>query len=126
DPAALGAPASLTDILLARVPDYQANLVARRFLTNDELEVYVRHNVRALRHEYPPARLWRMLIRYLYEYQYLAFSGVEDRRTYFVASTWFDRDFLATAALDDERFDRLTAAVAAICACYAVDESKFR
>ncbi len=122
----LGSPAALTEILLARMPDYQANLVARRFLDDDELEVYVRHNVRALRHEYSPGRLWRMLVRYLYEYQYLAFSRVPDRRTYFVASTWFDRDFLESGALDGARFDDLTAVVAAICDCYAVDARRFR
>jgi hypothetical protein len=122
-PTAAGA---LARVLLARMPDYQANLVARRFLTLEEQEVYVRQNVRALRRDYPPTRLWRMLVRYLYEYQYLAFSAVEDARTYFLRSTWFDQDLLESGVLDDATFDRLTASVAAVCACYAVDDRWFR
>lgn len=73
--------AALTRLLLTRMPDYQANLIARRFLSVAEHETYVRHNVRTLRAQYPPARLWRMLIRYLYEYQYLGFSAVGDPRS---------------------------------------------
>lgn len=121
-----GAGGALARVLLARMPDYQANLVARRFLTDAEQEVYVRQNVRALRRDYPPARLWRMLVRYLYEYQYLGFSAVEDARTYFLRSTWFDQDLLESGVLDDASFDRLTASVAAVCGCYAVDQRWFR
>jgi hypothetical protein len=66
-----------------------------------------------------------MLVRYLYEYQYLAFSAVADARTYFLRSTGFDRDLLGRGVLDDASFDRLTASVAAVCACYAVDERWF-
>jgi hypothetical protein len=115
----------LARIVLDRVPDYRANLVGRRFLAEAEREAYVRHNVRSLRHEYPPARLWPMLARYLYEYQYLRFSAVGDARTYFLRSTWFDRDFLETGVLDDTSFDRLAACVAALCDGYAVDASRF-
>jgi hypothetical protein len=116
----------LARLLVMRMPDYQANLVAVRFLDEAERETYVRHNVRTLRPSYPPGQLWRMLIRYLYEYQYLGFSAVADAREFFLRSTWFDADVLATGALDEARFDRLTAAVARMCACYAVDESRFK
>jgi hypothetical protein len=113
-------------MLLTRMPDYQANLVAHRFLDSHELETYVRHNVRTLRADYPPARLWRMLVRYLYEYQYLSFSAVGDPHTYFIRSTWFEEDFVATGVLDADRFETLARAVAALCGSYAVDESRFR
>ena len=49
-----------------------------------------------------------------------------DPRAFFVASSWFDADFLVTGILDDARFDVLAAAVAVLCASYAVDESRFR
>ncbi len=111
-------------IVVERMPDYRANLVARRVLSPVELETYVRHNVRALRHGYPPARLWRMLARYLSEYQYLRFSGVDDARTYFLRSTWFDRDYLESGALDATRFDELAARVAALCDCWEIDPSR--
>ena len=121
----LPAGAALTAVLVRRMSDFQANLLAARYLDPTELETYVRHNVRTLRGVYGPARLWRMLIRYLYEFQYLRFSSVPDRRTFFVRSTWFDADFFDTCVLDAARFDSLTAAVGAICDCYTVDESKF-
>jgi hypothetical protein len=117
---------ALAAIVLGRMPDYQANLVAMRLLDPVEREVYVRHNVRSLRHEYPPARLWPMLARYLYEYQYLGFGAVEDRRGFFVRSTWFDRDYLASGALDEPTFDRLAQHVAALCAAHAIDRARIR
>lgn len=117
---------ALVRIILRRLPDYRANLLAQRFLSPAERETYVRQNVRQLRSEYPPERLWRMLARYLYEYQYLAFSAVEERAEYFLRSTWFDADFLASGILDRTAFDTLTAAVAEICRSFAVEESKFR
>ena len=114
------------------MPDYRANLVARRVpRAPAERETYVRHNVRTLRAEYPPPLLWRMLVRYLFEYQYLgpALGLTPDRRTRARSSshsTWFADDFLATGILDERRFDALAAAVARLCACHAVDGSRLR
>ena len=42
-----------------------------------------------------------------------------------IGSTWFDEDVLRTGVLDDAGFDALAAAVAALCASYAIDETKF-
>jgi hypothetical protein len=116
----------LARILLTRMPDYQANLLACRFLDLTERETYIRHNIRTLRGLYAPAQLWRMLIRYLSEYQYLTFSAVDAPIEFFVHSTWFDADFIAPGILDAERFASLTRAVARICATYRVDETRFR
>jgi hypothetical protein len=121
---------ALARILVTRMPDWRANLVARRLMCDDERETYVRHNIRTLRPEYPPPALWRMLVRYLYEYQYLGpgLASLEPRarRAFFVESTWFDRDFFASGILDESRFTALAEAVARLCACYTVDESRFR
>jgi hypothetical protein len=120
---------ALTRLLLTRMPDYRSNLVARRFMSELERETYVRQNIRTLRPEYPPGRLWRMLVRYLYEYQYLGpglgSRAITDPRGYLAGSTWFADDFFASGALDEARFDALARAVARLCACYAVDESRF-
>src|SRR6185503_9088192 len=89
----------LARIFLARISDYQANLLAQRFLGRDEIETYVRHNIRTLRFTYAPPQLFRMLIRYLFELQYLGFSAVPDPKTFLVLSTWFDTDFFATGIL---------------------------
>jgi hypothetical protein len=122
--------AALTRILVSRLPDYRANLIARRFMTLTERETYVRHNIRTLRRDYPRAALWRMLVRYLYEYQYLrpalGLTTVADPRAYFVDSTGFGTDFLATGILEEKRFDALSDAVGRLAASYAVDDSRFR
>lgn len=116
---------ALAGVVLRRMSDFQANLLAARYLDEAERETYVRQNVRTLRAEYAPAQLWHALVRYLYELQYLRFSAVADRRTFFLRSTWFDADFLDGGGLDEARFDALAAAVGAICDCYAVDERRF-
>jgi hypothetical protein len=116
--------AALAAVVEGRMPDYEANLVAMPLLAPLEREVYVRHNVRTLRLEYPPGRLWPMLARYLYEYQYLGFSGTTGRGTYFTRSTWFDDDFFRTGILGEATFHDLAARVAALCASYAVDETR--
>jgi hypothetical protein len=84
-----------------------------------------RHNIRTLRGAYRRAEQWRALLRYVFEYQYLRFSEVADRRTFFVRSTGFDADFIAPGLVDDARFDALVAAVGRICDAYAVDEERF-
>ena len=117
---------TLARLLLARMPDYQANLLAWPFLSEIERETYVRHNIRSLRASYSPAELWRMLIRYLFEFQYLAFSAVEDPRSYLFESTWFETDYIVAGALDERRFDELSTSVSRVCACYGIDERRVR
>ena len=124
--AAGGSPgAGLAAVVMSRIADFQSNLLAQRFVDESERETYVRQNVRTLRPEYPPGKRWRMLVRYLYELQYLRFSAVADPRTYLLRSTWADTDLLAGGLVDDARFDALAAALAAICDGYAVDEARF-
>jgi hypothetical protein len=112
------------------MPDYRTNLVARRFMTEAERETYVRHNIRTLGPSYPRDRLWRMLIRYLYEYQYLgshlALTAMADPWGYFIDGTGFGREFFEIRALDEATFERMSEGVARICASWAVDESRFR
>jgi hypothetical protein len=120
---------ALVPILVSRMPDYRANLVAWRFMRQAERETYLRQNVRTLRLDYDASAFWRMLVRYLYEYQYvgprLGSPAIADPRAFFVESTWFDEDVLRAGVLDDARFDALAAAVAALCTCYAIDETRF-
>ena len=126
DVGAGGAPADgLVRLFLARMADWQANLLARRFLSDIEMETYVRHNVRTLRPSYPPTQLFRMLVRYLFEYQYLALSAVPDPAKFLMRSTWFDQDFMASGVLDAATFAALADAGAHLCASWAVDEARF-
>jgi hypothetical protein len=122
--------AALVRILVSRLPDYRANLVARHLLAPAERETYVRQNVRALGHEYGPGDLWRLLVRYLFEYQYLqpalGMTAVTDPLAFFAGSTWFDRDFFAPGVLDAARVERLAAAVGRLCTSYAIDRARLR
>ena len=117
--------AALAELLPRRMSDFQSNLLAQRFLDEAERETYVRQNIRTLRPEFRPAQRWRMLVRYLYELQYLRFSAVAEPRRFLIDSTWFAADFLDTQVLDRQRFDALADAVASLCDGYAVDESRF-
>lgn len=117
---------ALAGVLMVRLPDYRSNLLAARFWSVEERETYVRQNIRTLRGAYAPAQIWRMLVRYLYEYQYLRFSAVEDEKSFFLRSTWFDTDFFASGLLDEQGFDRLVSTVVDICDGYSVDGSQFR
>ncbi len=66
-----------------------------------------------------------MLVRYLYELQYLRFSAVPDPRRFLLASTWAEDDLIASGLIDRATFDALADAVAALCDGYAVDEARF-
>jgi hypothetical protein len=117
--------AALVRILASRLPDYRANLVARHLLRPPERETYVRQNVRTLRHEYPPGERWRLLVRYLFEYQYLqpalGMTAIAEPLPFFTDSTWFAEDFFATGILDEARFTALADAVGRLCTGYAID-----
>ena len=133
DLAALGGThpgAALARLTLARLPDWRANLVVRQLVGDSEAEAYVRHNLRTLRGEYAPGQRWRMLVRYLFEYQYLlpalGLTRMADPRGVLFHSTWFANDFLAPGILDEARFDALAAAVGACCAAHAIDPARLR
>ena len=116
---------AMVRILVSRLPDFRANLLARHYLTPVERETYVRHNIRTLHGEYPPPHLWRLLLRYVFEFQYLRFSVIQDPRRFFLHTTSCYRDFIATGLCDEATFDGLTAAVGALCDAYAVDQTRF-
>jgi len=117
--------ARIARLFATRLSDYQANLLACRFMSLAERETYVRQNVRPLFREYAPEQLWRRLTRLLYEAQYLRFSAIADPRSYLLDTTWLRDDFLATRILREEDLDLLLSAAAALCECHDVDGSRF-
>ena len=121
---------ALGRLLVTRMPDYRANLVARALMSDVEAETYARHNVRALGREYGAERAWRLLLRYLFEYQYvrpaLGLTRVDDPRTFFFASTGIADELFATAVVDEARFDDLADVVARLCTCHAIDRTRLR
>ena len=121
---------ALGRLLVTRLPDWRANLVARALVTDDEAETYVRHNVRGLGAQYPPEQVWRLLVRYLFEYQYLGATlglvRIADPQAYFVASTGIADELFGPGVLDEARFDDLAGIVARLCAAHAIDSDKLR
>lgn len=117
---------ALAHFWLTRLPDDRANALALPLLRSEERETYVRHNVRSLGLLVGPGAIWRRLARYLLELQYLRFSAITDARTFFLVSTGFADEFLASALLREDTFDQLVSAGAALCAAYAVDLSRLR
>ncbi len=121
--------AALARLALARLPDWCANRVARGLMNDVEAEVYARHNVRAIRHEYPSGAGWRLLVRYLYESlflgQALGFAAVPDPVGYVWASTDLAAE-LAPGFIDRERFATLRAALEACCSPWQIDPARLR
>jgi hypothetical protein len=118
--------AALARIAMNRFPDYQANLLARRYLSLAERETYMRNNVYSLALEYPSTQVFLRLARYAYEYQYLRFSGIGDAWTYFLSSTWCGDEYIQRRIVSTAQLRRLFETVGKLCDCFAVDESKFR
>jgi hypothetical protein len=116
----------LAAIPLSRMPDYQANLLARHYLSDAELETYVRNNVYWLSAAGRPAALFQRLARYSYEFQYLRLSRITDPRRYFLSSTWFVSEYCATQVLREEDFAALLELVGRLCDLQQIDETKFR
>jgi hypothetical protein len=121
---------ALADLLLTRLPDYRANLIARAFMSKAERETYVRHNIRSLRNEYKTPQLWRAVVRYLYEYQYLlpalSLTTIEDPLRFFTLSTGFAAEFIDEGVVTAARFDSITRALTRLLDVYRVDTEKIR
>jgi hypothetical protein len=121
---------ALARLTLRRLPDWRTNLVARTLLDAAERETYVRHNVRLLRPEYPPPAFWRLLIRHLFEVQYvrpaLGMTAVPDPFAFYLHSTGAADELAATGVCDAAGFVALADAVAACCAAWAVDPARLR
>ena len=111
--------------MLRRIEDYMANLVARQFLSADEMDTYVRNNVASRVTEYAPEKIYLQLIRLVYEYQYLSLSRIQSPLKWFCDSTWVDPLFVARGAITRQQFDEILETVSGICDCYQVDDSQF-
>jgi hypothetical protein len=115
----------LGDMPLQRVSDYQANLLARAFLSAGEMEAYIRANVRSLIDEEEIGPYLR-LARYAYEYQYLTLSRMDDPFDYLLSCTWFAEDLIEPGIVTEDRARELFDAVATLFACYEIDTTRIR
>lgn len=110
--------------LMGRMEDYRANVLARRFLSSEEMETYARANVITLAQE-ANVGPWLKLVRHAYEFQYLRLGGMDDPFEYFTESVWFRQHFCDAGVVTADRARALFDAVARVCDCYAIDESAF-
>ncbi len=107
--------------LLRRIDDYMANLLARHYLTQDEMDTYVRNNVGSRLLDYAPDQALTHLLRVAYEFQYLSLSSIADPQRWFMDSTWFDSLFVDPGVCSRARFEGLAACIAGLCDTYAID-----
>ena len=111
-------------VIMQRMDDFQANMLARTLLSEGEMETYVRANVVSLFQEMA-ASPWIKLARHAYEFQYLRLSKMPDPMAYFIGSTWFRHHFVEAQIVSQEGTSALFDAVKDICDCYAIDDAAF-
>ena len=117
----------LAAIPLSRMPDYQANRVARWFLSEAEMHTYVRSNVTCLQQSMRPRAVFQRLVRYAYEFQYLRLlPGLDDPWEYFDRVTWFEREFHRSGLVQPDRSRRLFELVGSISGLHELDLSRIR
>ena len=114
---------ALARITLSRIGDYAANLLARRYLRDEELEAYVRANAR--HHLAENLGPLGQLTRHTLEVQYLTLTSLPDPLGYFFDTSWFGEYFVRTGVFAEAPVRALFAAMAAVCACWEIDEGAF-
>lgn len=109
---------AMLDMQLQRIGDFKSNLFAQAVLPVEEMEAYVRVNVRPLGGE--PGSFLSKLARYAYEFQYLGFSRMADPEHYFFASTWFAENYVDTGILSRDEAGRMLALMGDVCGAYVL------
>lgn len=113
-------PTALARKTLARVGDYLANLLSARLIPAEEMQAYVRANVR--HHLDEPLGIVSELARYAYEVHYLALAGLA--RDYFFRTSRFPDHFVASGIVAEADAHALFDAAGAVLACYALDSDR--
>ena len=113
-------PAVLARKTLARVGDYLSNLMCSQMLPGEEMQIYVRTNVRP--HFEKNLGLVSELARYAYEVHYLALADLP--RSYFFNTLRFTDYFINGGIITEDKANALFDAVGRVLACYAIDETK--
>ena len=105
---------------LARVGDYLSNLMCSKMLPGEEMQIYVRTNVR--HHFDENLGLVSELARYAYEVHYLALADLP--RSYFFNTSRFVDYFIHSGIITEDNTNALFDAVGRVLACYEIDETK--
>ncbi len=120
EPRRADLPKALARKTLARVGDYLANMMCVRFIPAEEMQAYVRTNVRHHLDEH--LGLVSELARYAYEVHYLDLVGMP--RSYFYGTSRFPDYFIHTGIVSADDAEALFDAAGRVLACYAIDESR--
>jgi hypothetical protein len=113
-------PGALARKTLARVGDYLANLLSARLIPVEEMQAYVRTNVR--HHFDERLGLVSELARYAYEVHYLGLAGLS--RDYFFRTSRFPDYFIAPGIVSEADAHALFDATGAVLAFYELDTGK--
>ena len=113
-------PAVLARKTLARVGDYLSNLMCSKMLPGEEMQMYVRSNVRP--HFDEPLGLVSELMRYTHEVHYLALADLP--RSYFFKTSRFVDYFIRGGIITEDNTNALFDAAGKVLACYSIDEAK--
>lgn len=103
---------------LARVGDYLANLLSERLVPAEEMQAYVRTNVR--HHFDEQLGVVSELARYAYEVHYLRLAGLS--RDYFFRTSRFPEYFIASGIVSAEDTQALFDAAGGVLDCYGFDD----
>lgn len=109
---------TMVGMQMQRIGDYESNVFAQAVLPIEEMEAYVRVNVRTLAQE--PFSFLGKLARYAYEAQYLGFSRMANPRHYFYASTWFPDNYIKTGVLSEEEAGLMLDRMAEVCTSHTL------
>jgi hypothetical protein len=110
----------LAKLTLSRVGDYTANLVARAFLPEPEVQAYVRTNVCS--HMNKGIGLIAQISRHAHEVQYLPFAGLD--LDWFFATSCFADYIIKPGFVSETALLSLFAAMADVFACYKIDPER--
>jgi AcrR family transcriptional regulator len=113
-------PAILARKTLARVGDYLSNLMCSKMLPGEEMQAYVRTNVR--HHFDKKLGLVSELARYAYEVHYLALADLP--RSYFFNTSRFVEYFIDSGIISEDNANMLFDAAGRVLACYEIDQTK--
>ena len=113
-------PAVLARKTLARVGDYLSNLMCSKLLPGEEMQMYVRTNVRP--HLDEKLGLVSELARYTYEVHYLGLADLP--RSYFFNTSRFVDYFIDSGIISEDNTNALFDAAGRVLACYEIDQTK--
>ncbi|MDI1436871.1 hypothetical protein [Polyangium sorediatum] len=121
DPASPGP--ALARGTLTRIADYASNVFFRGYLRSEELQSYIRTNVRHhLNEDLGPLA---QLARHALELQYLGLASSGDPLPYFLETSYFDAYFVRTQVYAEGEIRGLLHSMQRLCQCYELDPEAF-